>query len=230
MLNSEVPMEKTTAKLDNIGKYLSFKLLGETYGISILRIREIIGIIPITSVPRIPSFAKGVINLRDKVIPIIDLRLKFGMNAGNNHAHTCIVIIEISNQDFPHCHEVKNCNKPDCPAYNKIDRQCWKIPATFCRNEIQGTFHKKIEACRKCNYYIDFHEKNGILPIGFIVDSISSVINVKNSDIEDTPSFGLKLNTEYIFGMAKNDNEVITLIDVDKVLTTSEVSMIQNRT
>ncbi len=223
-------MDISAAKSDNSDKFLSFDLVGEAYGISILRIREIIGMIPITSVPNIPDFAKGVINLRDNVIPIIDLRLKFGMAEGIKDDRSCIVIVEISNQDFPYCNDIKKCNKPDCPAFNNIDRQCWKIPATFCRNEIQGTFHNKIEACRKCNYYIDSHEKDAILPMGLIVDSISSVINVKESDIDEAPSFGVEFNSDYIFGMAKMDNGVITLLDVDRVLTTSEASMIQSKT
>jgi len=59
------------------GKYLTFTLADEEYGIGILKVKEIIGMMPITSVPRTPEFVKGVINLRGKVIPVIDLRLKF---------------------------------------------------------------------------------------------------------------------------------------------------------
>jgi chemotaxis signal transduction protein len=64
------------------GKFLTFSLAGEEYGIGILKIREIIGMMPITSVPETPAFVKGVINLRGKVIPVVDLRRRFGMPMG----------------------------------------------------------------------------------------------------------------------------------------------------
>ncbi len=67
------------AMVNRDGKYLTFSLAGEEYGIGILKIKEIIGMMPITTVPRTPPFVKGVINLRGKVIPVVDLRLKFGM-------------------------------------------------------------------------------------------------------------------------------------------------------
>ena len=84
---------------DREGKYLTFALGEEEYGIGILKIREIIGIMPITSVPRTPEFVKGVINLRGKVIPIIDLRLRFGMEPMEYTDRTCIIVVEINAQD-----------------------------------------------------------------------------------------------------------------------------------
>ena len=66
---------------DREGKYLTFSLADEEYGIGILKIKEIIGMLPITSVPQTPEFVKGVINLRGKVIPVMDLRLRFGRHA-----------------------------------------------------------------------------------------------------------------------------------------------------
>lgn len=80
---------------DREGKYLTFCLAGEEYGISILKIKEIIGMMPITPVPRTPVYMKGVINLRGKVIPIVDLRLKFGMEEIGYTERTCIVVVEI---------------------------------------------------------------------------------------------------------------------------------------
>ena len=88
------------AMADREGKYLTFALADEEYGISILKIREIIGIMPITSVPRTPEFVKGVINLRGKVIPIIDLRLRFGMEPMEYTDRTCIIVVEINAQDI----------------------------------------------------------------------------------------------------------------------------------
>ncbi len=81
---------------DKEGKYLTFMLAGEEYGISILKIKEIIGMMPITTVPQTPEFVKGVINLRGKVIPVIDLRLKFGMESIDYGERTCIVVVEIA--------------------------------------------------------------------------------------------------------------------------------------
>ena len=80
------------------GKYLTFTLDDEEYGIGILKVKEIIGMMEITSVPRTPQFIKGVINLRGKVIPIIDLRLKFGMGEIPYTDRTCIIVVEIDSE------------------------------------------------------------------------------------------------------------------------------------
>ena len=89
------------------GKYLTFTLAEEEYGIGILKIKEIIGMMPITTVPQTPEFVKGVINLRGKVIPVIDLRLRFGMGEIDYTERTCIIVVEIDGQvwDRPdrHC-------------------------------------------------------------------------------------------------------------------------------
>nr|WP_321399259.1 chemotaxis protein CheW [uncultured Desulfobacter sp.] len=77
------------------GKYLTFSLESEEYGIGILKVKEIIGMLPITSVPRTPEFVKGVINLRGKVIPVIDLRSKFNMKSKSYNDRTCIIVVEI---------------------------------------------------------------------------------------------------------------------------------------
>ncbi|MBA4391996.1 MAG: chemotaxis protein CheW [Desulfobacca sp.] len=77
------------------GKYLTFSLAGEEYGISILKVKEIIGLMAITTVPRTPFYVKGVINLRGKVIPVADLRLKFEMEEMTYTERTCIIVVEI---------------------------------------------------------------------------------------------------------------------------------------
>lgn len=76
------------------GKYLTFTLGTEEYGIGILKIKEIIGMMPITPVPRTPEHVKGVVNLRGKVIPVADLRLRFGMEAIPYTERTCIIVVE----------------------------------------------------------------------------------------------------------------------------------------
>ncbi len=148
------------------GKYLTFSLADETYGLGILKVKEIIGMMPVTSVPRTPEFVKGVINLRGKVIPIVDLRLKFAMPAMDYTDRTCIVVVEIDSADTT-------------------------------------------------------------VLIGVVVDSVSEVLNIKEEEIEDAPAFGTQMNTSYILGMAKTDGGVKILLDIDKVLSTEEIEMLE---
>lgn len=147
------------------GKYLTFSLGDEEYGIGILKVKEIIGMMRITPVPQTPRFVKGVINLRGKVIPVIDLRLRFGMNENGYTERTCIVVVEIDST-------------------------------------------------------------GGKLHIGVVVDSVSEVLNIKGADIEDTPSFGTTLNTEYILGMAKTGGGVKILLDINRVLSSEEMGFL----
>lgn len=76
-------------------KLLTFSLGAEGYGVSILKVKEIIGMMDITPVPRTPDFIKGVINLRGKIIPVMDLRMKFGMDQEKYDERTCIIVAEI---------------------------------------------------------------------------------------------------------------------------------------
>lgn len=86
----------STVSTDNKqGKYLTFSLGRECYGLEILKVREIIGYIDVTAVPQTPHYVKGVINLRGQVIPVIDLRCKFGMEETDQTEQTCIVVVEI---------------------------------------------------------------------------------------------------------------------------------------
>ena len=147
------------------GKYLTFRMANEEYGISILKIKEIIGMLPITTVPQTPAFVKGVINLRGKVIPVIDLRLKFGMEGIDYTERTCIIVVEIVGEESP-------------------------------------------------------------ILMGVVVDAVSEVLNIKGSDIEETPTFSTRLDTDYILGMAKMDNGVKILLDIDRVLNTDEINVL----
>jgi purine-binding chemotaxis protein CheW len=78
------------------GKYLSFTLDKEEYAVSVLRVREIIKIMDITRVPQLPAYVKGVINLRGKVVPIVDMRMKFGLPARDYSERTCIIVVEVA--------------------------------------------------------------------------------------------------------------------------------------
>ncbi len=164
--SSEIIGQAVKSLTDKEGKYLTFTLAEEEYGIGILKIKEIIGMMPITSVPRTPEFVKGVINLRGKVIPVIDLRLRFGMEELEYNERTCIIVVEIEGQA-------------------------------------------------------------GIISIGIVVDAVSEVLNIKNEDIEDTPAFGARLDTQYILGMAKMEGGVKILLDIDQVLNTEELSALE---
>ena len=87
MLNSE------------ISQYLTFSLRNENYAVSVLSVREVLEIVPITRVPGMPDFMKGVLNLRGSVVPVIDLRRKFGIQEEEQTIDTSIIILEITSKD-----------------------------------------------------------------------------------------------------------------------------------
>ena len=80
---------------EKAGKYLTFDIASEEYGIEILKVQEIIGLMPVTRVPRTPEFIRGVINLRGKVISVVDLRLKFGLDAKEDTRRTSIIVVQV---------------------------------------------------------------------------------------------------------------------------------------
>lgn len=94
-METETVTENHQPGIAQEGKYLTFALGQEEYGLEILKIREIIGILPITPMPNTPHYIKGVINLRGKIIPVADLRLKFGMPEIPYSSNTCIIVIEV---------------------------------------------------------------------------------------------------------------------------------------
>jgi purine-binding chemotaxis protein CheW len=163
--STEIMDQTANAMEQREGKYLTFTLADEEYGIGILKIKEIIGMMTVTTVPQTPEFVKGVINLRGKVIPVIDLRLRFGMESMDYTERTCIIVVEID-----------------------------------------GTV--------------------GTVQIGIVVDSVSEVLNIKADEIEDTPTFGARLNTDYILGMAKMGGGVKILLDINRVLKAKEVDLL----
>ena len=87
------------ALLEKAGKYLTFALGKEQYGLEILKVREIIGYMEITAVPQTPHYVKGVINLRGQVIPVIELRAKFSMNSTDVTEQTCVIVVEVSDNN-----------------------------------------------------------------------------------------------------------------------------------
>ncbi|OPY04348.1 MAG: Chemotaxis protein CheW [Syntrophaceae bacterium PtaB.Bin038] len=164
-------MERQESALAGIpereGKYLTFSLAGEEYGIGILKVKEIIGMMNITPVPQTPEFVKGVINLRGKVIPVVDLRLRFALEAAAYTERTCIIVVEVA-----------------------------------------GT--------------------SGSVMMGIVVDAVSEVLNIRGADIENTPAFGVKLNTDFILGMAKAAGGIKILLDIDRVLSSEDLVAIRH--
>lgn len=94
--------ENAAAQSDpRTGKYLTFQLSNEEFGIRVLKVREIMGIQEITAVPQTPAHIKGVINLRGKVVPVVDLRLKFGLAAADYTQRTCIIVTQVQGESGP---------------------------------------------------------------------------------------------------------------------------------
>jgi purine-binding chemotaxis protein CheW len=152
-----------TGRKGKEGKYLTFTLKDEGYGIDILKVKEIIGMIAVTTIPQTPSYVKGVINLRGKVIPVIDLRVKFGIEETSYTNHTSIIVVDM------------------------------------CGGNKRNTL------------------------IGIVVDAVSEVSSIRESEIESMPDFGTKINADYILGLAKTNNGVKILLHIDTVLSTEEI-------
>lgn len=149
------------------GKYLTFKLAEEEYGLEILKVQEIIQMQPVTRVPRTPSYVRGVINLRGKVIPVVELRQKFGFESIADTERTCIIVVQIS---------------------------------TGTRQIVTGV----------------------------IIDEVKEVLDIRAEDIEETPSFGSDVASEFILGIGKVGTSVKILLDIDRVLSENDLSEIGN--
>jgi purine-binding chemotaxis protein CheW len=91
-----IPSTEETQARARPGKYLTFRLATETYGLPVLAVREIIRLCPITPVANMPPHVRGVINLRGRVIPIVDLRVRFGLPISPDHDRTCIVVAQVA--------------------------------------------------------------------------------------------------------------------------------------
>ncbi len=151
--------QQTSVTQQRAGKYLTFGLAEEEYGLEILKVREIIGIMDITTLPRTPDYIKGVINLRGKVIPVVDLRLKFNMEEAEHTEATCVIVVDVDGMEM-----------------------------------------------------------------GAIVDHVSEVLDIAEENIDEPPSFGAEVDTEFIVGMGKTGDKVSILVDISKVLSNREIS------
>ena len=152
----------TDNKLLDDGQLFTFMLSNEIYGIEISKVREVMDYKKITTVPKTPDFMKGVINLRGGVVPVIDMRLKFGMEETEKTVDTCIIIVDIS-----------------------VDGE-----QTF---------------------------------IGALADSVKEVITLEPENIEPAPKIGTRLDTEFIKGMGKLNEEFVIVLDIEKIFTSEEL-------
>jgi purine-binding chemotaxis protein CheW len=169
-LMAEKIAEKTdiqTAVADeHAGKYLAFHVGPEQFAIGVLSVREIMGMQEITAVPHTPVCVKGIINLRGKVVPVVDLRLKFGMPETEHTARTCIIVVNVPGE-------------------------------------------------------------GGSVLAGVIVDAVSEVANIAAGEIENPPDFGEGVSIPYLIGIAKTKGGVKLLLNIERVLTASDVSGIR---
>ncbi|MGQ0598153.1 chemotaxis protein CheW [Aquabacterium sp.] len=155
----------TTSKPGMVSQYLIFSLGGELFAVGTLRVREIIEYGNLTSVPMMPSFIRGVINLRGAVVPVIDLNARFGRARTEISRRTCIVILEVQSEEDTHV-------------------------------------------------------------LGIVVDAVSAVRQIDSANIEPPPSFGTRIRADFIDGMAKVNNSFVILLDLGKVLSVDEISLL----
>ena len=158
----------TSGKSAMSGQYLIFSLGGELFGVATLRVREIIEYGNITSVPMMPEYMRGVINLRGAVVPVIDLNARFGRGRTEVSRRTCVVILEVESDE---------------------------------------------------ETYV----------LGIIVDAVSAVRRIDSDSVEPAPSFGTRIRADFIDGMAKVNASFVILLNLGKVLSVDELSMISGR-
>lgn len=165
-------MDSTTTNLlanslsgQNSNKYLTFFVGDETYAISILKIKEILEYGKVTSVPKMPKFLRGAINLRGRVVPIVDLATLLTGDKSQTTRKTCMVIVELSLE-------------------------------------------------------------SGTTDVGLMIDAVSQVQDIDSHNIEEAPSFGGKINTDYISGMGKTEDSFVILLNVDSILSLEEITKI----
>ena len=157
----------SVAGITETTQYLTFKLEDEVFALDISKVREVLDFTTVTKVPRTPEFMRGVINLRGNVVPVVDMRLKFGMTKTEKTVNTCIIIVEIS---------------------------------------IEG--------------------ESAVL--GALADSVQEVVDLEPEQIEPAPRIGTRVRTDFIKGMGKRDSHFIMILDIDKVFSADELSIVQD--
>lgn len=142
------------------GEYLTFVLGTEEYGLEILKVQEIRGYDAVTQIANTPDFIKGVVNLRGKIVPIVDLRIKFNLGKVEYNEFTVVIILNL---------------------------------------------HGRV--------------------VGIVVDGVSDVIALKEEQIRDVPSLVTSIDTKYIVGLATLDQRMLILVDIEQLMTSQEMEL-----
>lgn len=142
-------------------------MLGEEiFALDITKVREVLDFTTVTSIPQTPDFMRGVINLRGNVVPVIDMRLKFGLSETEAGVNTCIIITEV-----------------------RVD--------------------------------------NETVVLGALADSVREVFDLLHSDIEPSPKIGTQINTDFLTGMGKKDDDFILILNIDRIFSMEEMELVQ---
>ncbi len=144
-------------------EFLTFALGGENYGMDILKVQEIRGYDAVTRIANAPAFIKGVINLRGTIVPIVDMRIKFGLGDPEYNQFTVVIILSVARR-----------------------------------------------------------------VVGIVVDSVSDVIALGAGDVKPAPEFGAALSTEFITGLGTIEDRLLILLDIERLMSSSEMSLIED--
>ena len=155
--------ERQSSANEDERQYLTFELGDEFYGVNILKVQEIKGYTDVTRIPNTPDYMKGVLNLRGTIVPIINLRMKFGLDQIDFTAFTVIVVVVVNER-----------------------------------------------------------------VMGMIVDSVSDVLTLGADDMKPAPALGTSVDTSFIDGIATTDDRLVTLLDIDRVLTEKELEQVES--
>ncbi|NRA59334.1 MAG: purine-binding chemotaxis protein CheW [Psychrobium sp.] len=148
-------------------QFLTFQLNDEEYGVNILQVNAIRKWTPITTLPNIPSFIKGVLDLRGEIVPIIDLRLRFSIEAVEYGPTTVVILLNVN------------------------------------------------------------HDGNQVV-MGIVVDAVSDTHSVNTADIRPSPTVGGIIDVNYLQGLVEIDDKLVLLLNVDKLLTSKQISQVIN--
>jgi purine-binding chemotaxis protein CheW len=161
-MNDDTEQQNETTAAEEAIQYLTFKLDGESFATEISNVREVLEYTQITPVPRSPEFMRGILNLRGSVVPVVDLRLQFGMATVEQTVDSCIIIIEVN---------------------------------------IEGT----------------------TTVLGALADSVQEVIDLKPDQLEPAPSFGTRIDNQFIQHMGKLEDRFVIILDIDKVFSLEQI-------
>lgn len=154
---------------DGSNQYLTFILCGEEYGVDILRVQEIRGWDTVTPIPKTPEYIKGVINIRGTIVPIIDLRQRFGMQAMEYGPMTVVIVLRVISSE---------------------------------RERVMG----------------------------IIVDAVSDTYTISDENLKEAPDFGSAVSVDFVKGLATVDEKMLILLDIDHLLNSGELSIIEHAT